>query len=144
MICSRSPISNSSLISLSKMGQLVTIAVFQYSTEATVAQTLLDAAEIPYYLKDALTVEMDPFFSNAIGGVKLQVDEEDVEAAMEVLKDANLVNSNVDPLKKRWAKFDKITANWPVVGKLYVDQRLALIFGLLMVFIGIGLTLIAI
>lgn len=126
------------------MSPLVTIAVFQYTQEATVAQTLLDAAGIPYYLKDALTVEMDPFFSNAIGGVKLQVNEEDVDAAMEVLKDLNLINSNVDPLKQRWASFDKLTSNWPIVGNMYVDQRLVLVIGLLTVVIGIGLILLAI
>jgi DNA-directed RNA polymerase subunit RPC12/RpoP len=51
----------------------VIVAVFQYSQDAQVLRGKLAAEGVPAFLEDEFTVDVDPFVSNAIGGVKLKV-----------------------------------------------------------------------
>lgn len=53
---------------------------------ANITLTKLQDAGITCYLKDEHTVTMDPILSNAIGGIKLVVKEEDVEDAKTLLQ----------------------------------------------------------
>ncbi|MEM9024159.1 MAG: hypothetical protein AAGB22_10480, partial [Bacteroidota bacterium] len=52
-------------------------------------QPRLDDAGIAYHLKDEHTVAIDPMISNAIGGIKLMVAEQDVPEVVALLKDAD-------------------------------------------------------
>ena len=71
---------------LESSGKAVTIARFRGLLEASLAKSLLDSAEISCFLLDDNMVRMDWFFSDGLGGVRLQVAEEDVEDALEVLR----------------------------------------------------------
>ncbi len=68
----------------------VTIYTFNYPHQAMVITGRLDAEGIPYRLIDALTIQSDPLLSNAIGGVKLTVQEDYLDAAKEILLDSGL------------------------------------------------------
>lgn len=61
-----------------------TIDVFEYSTEAHVIKSKLDAENIKTMLMDESTVDSDPLISQAIGGVKLQVHNDDLERAVAI------------------------------------------------------------
>ena len=55
------------------------------------------------FIKDELTIQVQPFYSNAIGGAKLQVRESDVDLANEIsrvtrVKYQNGVGSNLEVL----------------------------------------------
>ena len=63
----------------------VTVRVFRDLPEAQLARTILESANMPCFLADENTVRMDWFYSNAIGGIKLWVNEEDAEAATALL-----------------------------------------------------------
>lgn len=63
----------------------VTIRQFRDLPEALLAKGSLDSAEIESDLVDDNIVRLDWFWSNLMGGVKLQVDPEDAEAANEIL-----------------------------------------------------------
>lgn len=78
----------------------VTIRTFTLPTQAMVAATVLQSEGIDYVLQDELTVQVDPFYSNAIGGVKLQVPAHESARAHEVLKQAG---------------FDEVTAEQPTL-----------------------------
>jgi len=65
--------------------KLITLRRFRDSLEATLAKSILDSASIPCYLADENTVRMDWFYSNAIGGIKLWVIENDAQAATALL-----------------------------------------------------------
>ncbi len=65
--------------------QLVTIASFRDLPEALLAKGKLEAAGIQSELVDDNIVRMDWFWSTAMGGIKLQVDRDDVNGAVEVL-----------------------------------------------------------
>ena len=68
-----------------KYSRLVTIRTFRDVPEAYLAKSILDSAEIECFLFDANIVWTDWFWSNAVGGVKLRVREEDADAAVAVL-----------------------------------------------------------
>lgn len=57
------------------------LAVFEYSTEAHVTKSRLDADGFRTMLMDEKTIDSDPLISNAIGGVKLLVHQNDFEKA---------------------------------------------------------------
>ncbi|MDR6299565.1 DUF2007 domain-containing protein [Mesonia maritima] len=74
--------------------KLVTVARFQYSSEAQIIKGRLVAENIETFLADEYIIDTDPLISNAIGGVKLQVWKEDKILAEEVL--ANISSFSVD------------------------------------------------
>ncbi len=66
-------------------GELVTIATFRQLPEALLAKGKLKAAGIPCVLADENVVRLNWFWANAVGGVRLQVEHDDVLAAVELL-----------------------------------------------------------
>jgi hypothetical protein len=67
--------------------KLAKIRDFVFVPDALVAKSILDSAGIKCFLSDETTIRMDWLWSNALGGVKLWVRQEDVETAMELLKE---------------------------------------------------------
>jgi hypothetical protein len=65
--------------------KLVTLRRFRDLPEALVAKGLLDSAGVKCFLSDENTVRMDWLWSNALGGVRLWVREDDVTQAVELL-----------------------------------------------------------
>jgi hypothetical protein len=65
--------------------KLVTAMAFSTLWEAELAGSRLDAEGIPVFLKDGHTVNMNWLFSNAVGGVKVQVGEGELKRAREIL-----------------------------------------------------------
>lgn len=66
-----------------------TVAVFQYSAEAQIIKGRLEAEGIETFLADNHTIDTDPIVSNAIGGVKLKVRQEDETKAVQVMESIN-------------------------------------------------------
>ncbi len=64
----------------------ITIATFQYSSEAQIIKGRLEADGIEVFMTDNYTIDTDPLVSNAIGGVKLKVYAKDEVKAREILK----------------------------------------------------------
>ncbi|WGH74416.1 DUF2007 domain-containing protein [Tenacibaculum tangerinum] len=60
------------------------LAVFEYSTEAQVIKAKLDSENIRTMLMDEKTIDSDPLISQAIGGVKLLVHNNDLEKAVAI------------------------------------------------------------
>jgi hypothetical protein len=61
----------------------VTVETFRDLFPGIIARSALEAADIPCFLRDENTVRMDWGVSNAIGGMRLQVMQQDEEAARE-------------------------------------------------------------
>jgi hypothetical protein len=59
------------------------------------AKGLLDAAGIESFLFDDNMVRMNWFNANALGGVKLRVDAENVQAANEVLQEQESASEDI-------------------------------------------------
>jgi Putative prokaryotic signal transducing protein len=67
---------------------LVTIRSFWGLLEAEMAKGLLDSAGVESFLFDDNMVRLDWFNANALGGVKLRVDPQNVDAANRILQEA--------------------------------------------------------
>ncbi len=65
--------------------EVVTVRRYRDLSEAIVAQSLLESSGIKAWTRDENLVRMDWFYSNLVGGVRLQVDAADAAAAAEVL-----------------------------------------------------------
>jgi len=65
--------------------KLVTLRRFRDLPEALVAKGLLDSAGIKCFLSDENTVRMDWLWSNALGGVRLWVREDDLAESTALL-----------------------------------------------------------
>lgn len=68
-------------------GGLVTIAQYRDLPEAGLAKSKLEAAGIPCFLDNEYTVGVNWLYSNALGGVKLKVPEEDAEEAKAIIEE---------------------------------------------------------
>ena len=66
--------------------KLITIATFSHAVDAHLAKTRLESAGIECFIVDEYTVTMNWLYSNAIGGVKLQVKKSDYKKAIEILQ----------------------------------------------------------
>lgn len=75
--------------------KLVTLTTFSSPVEAQMAKNLLEAHGIVAYLADEETVGMYWLLGNAIGGVKLQVADSDLERAADTLETRGQRNAPV-------------------------------------------------
>jgi len=67
--------------------RLVTVRRYRDLAEAYVGRSLLESAGIPAWIADEHLVRMDWFYSNLVGGMRLQVDEREEAAAREILEE---------------------------------------------------------
>lgn len=76
------------------MNEFVTVAVFEYPHEITVLRHLLEQSEIQYFFENETMMNIVPMYSQALGGIRLKVHPDDVEAVRDILKkledDSNL------------------------------------------------------
>ena len=69
---------------------------FQYSSEALIYQGKLESHGIEVFMRDLNTVDSNPLYSNAVGGVKLFVLTEDFDKANEIISDVSLYSVDDD------------------------------------------------
>lgn len=71
------------------MESFKTIAIFNYDHETVILKHLLEQEEIPYFFENEMTLSVMPFYSNALGGIKLKVHPNDFEQVQEILDNLN-------------------------------------------------------
>jgi Zn finger protein HypA/HybF involved in hydrogenase expression len=74
---------------------MITLARFATIGEAEIARGALRAAGIEAVFADEATVSINWLYSNALGGIKLQIREEDLERARAVLSNAPMPDDGV-------------------------------------------------
>ena len=67
------------------MEHFVTAAVFTYPHEVTVLKLLLQEADIHFYIENETMTEVFPFYSQALGGLRVKVHPKDLEAVKSIL-----------------------------------------------------------
>ena len=77
------------------MARFVTVASFGEVPNAEIAKNIIEEAGIKAYLTDSELVTYEWLLSNAIGGVKVQVAEEDAERAYAALAEAKRVDGDI-------------------------------------------------
>jgi hypothetical protein len=86
------------------MNKFVKITAFTYPHEAHLAKGLLESSGIKVIIKDEYTVQVNHFHSNAIGGVKLLVEQADVENALSILKEGEYIKPQYEKSKIKLEK----------------------------------------
>lgn len=91
------------------------VSTYQYSSEAIIFKGKLESEGIEVFMRDHLTIDSDPLVSNAIGGVKLFVKNEDFEKAAKILSTVSKfsVDENNNPLncpKCNHSEIDMVTS----------------------------------
>jgi len=71
--------------------KIVTVLTVTYPHEVAVIRGRLESEGITCFVQDELTVQVNPFYSNAIGGVKLQVLSRDLSRTIEILKEVGYI-----------------------------------------------------
>ena len=69
---------------------MLTVATFSKPEEAHMLRLRLEAGGVPAYIQDENMVQTDWLYSNAIGGVRVQIDEDDADRAKEILHDPGI------------------------------------------------------
>ncbi|MFH1051488.1 MAG: DUF2007 domain-containing protein [bacterium] len=91
------------------MENLITIITFTLPQDAYLAKGFLESEGLETYIKDELTAQVNNFYSNAIGGVKLQVNENDYENGIRLLQKGGFINfdDKKDEIKLEIVHLDK-------------------------------------
>jgi hypothetical protein len=113
------------------MEAFVTVATFMWPTEAVVPRSLLEEEGIEVSMKDEMTVQVHNLYSQAIGGVKIQVREADAERAKELLRNAGFLHDTPTSNDQFWTEVDEVTRQIPLIGR--IDVLLARVMVLLTV-----------
>ncbi len=66
--------------------RLVTIATFSQPVEADLVKSKLESENIECFIADQAIIQLNWLYSNAVGGVKLQVREVDAKKALEIIR----------------------------------------------------------
>jgi hypothetical protein len=83
--------------------RMVTVASFDQAVKARLAENVLKAAGIPVAVADETIVAMDWLLSNAVGGIKVQVWEEDAERAVAALeRELGENGEKLGPVDEEW------------------------------------------
>lgn len=111
------------------------ILTFTYPHEAYIAKGKLESEGIPVQIRDELTAQVNNFYSNAIGGVKLLVQEKNYEIALKILVESGQIKEPEQTENKLLNRFDKISSKLPLIGKSIIELRLIVIVALLLIVI---------
>lgn len=68
------------------MKDFTLLAIFTLPHEYAILRLLLDQEGIRYVFQNETMIGVFPFYSNALGGIKLKVHKEDLERSKEILK----------------------------------------------------------
>ncbi|MFT5723311.1 MAG: hypothetical protein ACI9JN_000420 [Bacteroidia bacterium] len=93
-----------------------------------VVRSRLEFEGIECFVKDELTVQVNNFYSQAIGGIELQVKSEDVENALVVLTEMGHVQTNRKRVRK--SPLLTVTDYIPVLNKWPLSLRLLVLIPL--------------
>lgn len=96
------------------MDPFITIMTFTYSSELMVLRAQLEMEGIEVMVKDELTALVNPMYSNAVGGIKLQVRESNVPRAIEILKRVGYINEEELKTPEGMSTLDKIISKLPL------------------------------
>jgi hypothetical protein len=66
---------------------MITLTTVSYLHEADMLRMKLESTGIKTFIPDQNTTSVQPLYSNALGGIRIQIDESDLSRARELLKD---------------------------------------------------------
>ena len=84
---------------------IITLTTFMFPTEAYSLVARLEEEGIECFLGDDTLVSVNPFLSNAVGGVKVNIKEKDSEKALSILSQIKQDNKKEErKVDEKWVK----------------------------------------
>ncbi len=109
------------------MPNLQTIWSFPYQHQMLIIRGRLEAEGIETFVQDELTIQVDPMYSNALGGIKLMVHAEEATRATEILAEAGYHKKNEADTPEFLQRLYTFTGSLPVIGEMKFENRLFII-----------------
>ncbi|NLC49293.1 MAG: DUF2007 domain-containing protein [Bacteroidales bacterium] len=125
------------------MDHLITVISFTYPHEAHLAKGKLQSEGVEVFIKDEMTTQVNNFYSNAIGGVKLQVRSADFDIAHSILIESGYIQEHAQKPNKLLIKLDRWTSVWPLIGRLPIELRVLISVALLLTVVVVTIVLMA-
>jgi hypothetical protein len=97
--------------------EFVTVITFNHAHEMLTARALLETRGIECFTRDELTAQTATYYAFAVGGIKLQVRQQDVERALRILIDAGYLNEKALESAKPTFDIDQFTSKFPIFKK---------------------------
>ncbi len=113
--------------------QFQLVGRYQYSSEALIYKGKLESEGIDVFIRDNNIVDSNPLYSNAVGGIKLFVKEEDLEKAQLILSEVSQysIDENNQPIKCPKCNAEQVDM---VTSIKDIKSFLAFLFSVLIVF----------
>jgi hypothetical protein len=109
------------------MNNWVTIATFNYAHQAALLKGRIESEGLLCNIKDELIVNTNPLYSNAIGGVKVQVRDCDVQNVIPLLKELGYNVEADASFEKLVTKVVRFTQKIPIINKYSLERRYTLL-----------------
>jgi len=106
------------------MDNLITIYSSVQPQSIYLAKGKLESEGIECFIKDEFTTQVNNFYSNAIGGVKLQIYQKDKAFAMQLLIDGGLIEESKPQDNSLLSKLNSSTTRLPFIGSMIIEKRL--------------------
>lgn len=125
------------------MENWIEIISFTLPQDAYLVKGRLESEGIDITLKDELTTQVYNFYSNAIGGVKLLVQEKDYDRAYKILVENKYIQVEEKKINKFLKNFDRLTSNLPFIGKSILELRLLITVTVFLIIIIVPIALLS-
>ena len=126
------------------MPNLITIWSFPYQHQLLIIRGRLESEGIETYTQDELTIQIDPLYSNALGGIKLMVSEADAGRAIEILAEAGYIKKGDKHTEEFLQRLYRITGKLPLLGNISFERRVFILVGTGVILVATLLYLLAI
>lgn len=100
--------------------KLITIATFSYAPEMGLVRSKLESEGIECFVKDELVSQT--YIHNAVGGMKLQVKENDAERAARIVDEMGVFEQSGGK-SSRLGAFERVTRRMPLLGGMSLVVR---------------------
>ena len=97
--------------------KFITVLTFTFAHEVAIVRGRLESEGVTCFVQDELTAQIHPFYSNAIGGVKLQVRESDLNQALDILKETGYIQEQDSQAPNEPPRVNKQTDNPKIATK---------------------------
>ena len=119
-------LAESMVVSSFESRDMVTVRQFCDLPEALLAKGVLDSAGIECFLVDDNMIRMNWFLSNLLGGVRLQVNRDDVEEAVTLLREPIPESFDIEGLGKYEQPKCPVCGSFDIAHHIGIDKRFAL------------------
>ncbi|MFT5780152.1 MAG: hypothetical protein ACI837_003113 [Crocinitomicaceae bacterium] len=121
------------------MQNWVTVLRVELPMDAYLTRSQLEFENIEVQILDVLSIEAVPFYSGAMGGIRIQVRENQVNDAIAVLKALNKITDVKKKRNRVIEVLDSISAKIPIIKNLRIEARILVLISFVLLIIIIPL-----